>query len=165
MEAAAQPHTPVHSGEYVGSVELCDLCGMSISNLTIHLGLPESGMDLPPADVMREVFGKHADDPQVQRWVREFRVFMRQRETWYPEDDAGFWNRLGIYGDMTAHYPFSVDSDGNGPASGTDTHHYRCACGDVDCPLTVALQHAWLAGKRAKNVTYWFPGEKAPRDA
>jgi hypothetical protein len=37
LEAAARPHAPRHSGEYVGAhVELCDLCGFSFRNERIH---------------------------------------------------------------------------------------------------------------------------------
>lgn len=43
LEAAARPHAPVRSGEFIGTVELCDLCGLSFTNLTIHVGLPEPG--------------------------------------------------------------------------------------------------------------------------
>jgi len=42
LERATRPHDPVRSGEFVGvgGPELCDLCGLSVTNLTIHNGLP-----------------------------------------------------------------------------------------------------------------------------
>jgi hypothetical protein len=103
--------------------------------------------DLPPDDVMREILGMHADNPQVKDWVREFRLWMIERETWYPEKDAGFWERLGVHGDLPAHLPMGVNKQGQGPVEPDPAHHYVCWCSDIDCPLTMALQHAWLAGR------------------
>ena len=110
---------------------------------------PDEPMDLPPPEVLREILGIHSEDPQVLEWVREFRVFLREREVWYPGKDAAFWLRLGVHGDLPAHMPMGVTADGQGPTEPDPAHHYACWCGDIDCPLTVALQHAWGAGRRS----------------
>lgn len=87
---------------------------------------------------------------QVRQWVDEFAVWMRARETWLPqEDDVPFWDRLGIHGDLPAHLPIGVNELGQGPVEPDPAHHYECWCGNVDCPLTIALQRAWLAGRRS----------------
>lgn len=88
-------------------------------------------------------------NPQVRKWVDEFSIWMRERETWFPQKDAPFWDRLGIHGDLPAHLPIDVNEHGEGPCSPEPAHHYQCWCGDIDCPLTLALQHAWLAGRRS----------------
>jgi hypothetical protein len=36
LEAATQPHTSVPSGEFVGLVEVCDLCGLTRVNPLMH---------------------------------------------------------------------------------------------------------------------------------
>lgn len=64
--------------------------------------------------------------------------------------DPGFWDRLG-YGDgmMPAHLPMGVLRGGEGPVGDDIAHHYVCWCGDTECPLTLALGHAWKSGRRS----------------
>ena len=64
--------------------------------------------------------------------------------------DPGFWDRLG-YDDagMPKHLPMGVNERGQGPENDSAAHAYVCWCGDVECPLTLALGHAWAAGRRA----------------
>lgn len=62
--------------------------------------------------------------------------------------DPGFWDRLGT--DETAmpvHLPMGVTRGGQGPTNDSEAHHWVCWCGDVECPLTLALGHAWRAGR------------------
>ena len=106
-------------------------------------------------NALRRILGDHADNPRVQEWVREFRIFMLDRETWYPGRDAPFWDRLGVYGDLAAHLPMGVDEQGRGPVEPDPAHHYECWCPDPECPLTMALQHAWSAGKRIGEGGYY----------
>lgn len=70
--------------------------------------------------------------------------------TWQRGDDLPFWDRLGRdEGGLPAHLPMGVTREGRGPTEPDPAHHYECWCGDVECPLAIALQHAWLAGRRA----------------
>jgi len=108
-------------------------------------------LDLPPAAVMQEILGQHAANPTVQRWVSEFRHFMRERETWHPDMDAPFWLRLGVRGDLPVHMPIGVNKQGQGPTDPEPAHHYSCWCGEDECALAMALQHAWLAGRRSQD--------------
>ena len=62
--------------------------------------------------------------------------------------EVPFWERLGMKGGVPAHLPLEVNEVGRGPVPGVVAHHYECWCGDVECPLTLALQHAWSAGRR-----------------
>ncbi len=87
---------------------------------------------------------------EAQAEVREFQIWRRERETWYPSKDAPFWDRLGVHGDLAAHLPIGVNERGQGPTDPEPAHHYECWCGDVECSLTMALQHAWSAGRRSK---------------
>lgn len=109
--------------------------------------LPRPGLNLPPEKVMREVLGEHADDEQVRTWVHEFRLFMQQREIWYAGQGTGFWEKLGIMGDLPEHFPMDVNADGQGPMSPDPAHHWVCWCSDPKCPLTKALVVAWHAGR------------------
>lgn len=65
--------------------------------------------------------------------------------------DPLFWDGLGIGADlMPAHLPMGVTEDGERrPEDEAETHHYICWCGDAQCPLTLALEHAWRAGRHA----------------
>jgi hypothetical protein len=59
------------------------------------------------------------------------------------------WEQAGLGEDgMTKHLPISVDELGRGPTDPDPAHHYVCWCGDPECPLALALQHAWAAGRR-----------------
>lgn len=76
----------------------------------------------------------------------------------------GFWDWLGVNGEsgLPTHLPMGVNIAGQGPEADVDAHHYVCSCGDVECPLTLALGHAWTAGLRfAKRV---LPPEKVARE-
>lgn len=65
--------------------------------------------------------------------------------------EPGFWDRLGDDGGgLPAHLPMGVNERGQGPEDDSDAHHYQCWCGDVECPLTLALGHAWAAGRRSR---------------
>lgn len=69
---------------------------------------------------------------------------------WKKGDDEPFWFRLGHKGDgLPTHFPMSANRTGQGPTEPEPAHHYVCWCGSLECPLTVALQHAWLAGRRS----------------
>ena len=71
------------------------------------------------------------------------------------ERASDFWYRLGHVGDgLPTHLPMGVTRHGQGPTEPDPAHHYECWCGDVDCPLTLALQHAWLAGRRVESGEY-----------
>jgi len=63
------------------------------------------------------------------------------------------WEFFGLdeSGTLPAHLPMGVTADGRGPTEPDPAHHYECWCSDVECPLTLALQHAWLAGRRSAN--------------
>lgn len=61
-----------------------------------------------------------------------------------------FWDRLGVdSGGMPKHLPMGVTQDGQGPEDDHRAHHYVCWCGDTECPLMLALGHAWRAGRDA----------------
>lgn len=63
--------------------------------------------------------------------------------------DVGFWDRLGTdEAGMPRHLPMGVVTAGQGPVGDDIAHHYVCWCGDVECPLALALGHAWKAGRR-----------------
>jgi len=64
--------------------------------------------------------------------------------------EPGFWDQLGLDEDtlMPAHLPMGVNRVGQGPDNDSEAHHYVCWCGDPECPLTLALGHAWKAGRR-----------------
>ena len=64
--------------------------------------------------------------------------------------DPGFWDRLGYDdGMMPAHLPMGVNERGQGPEDDADAYCYVCWCGDPECPLTLALGHAWKSGRRS----------------
>lgn len=64
--------------------------------------------------------------------------------------DPGFWDRLGYdEGMMPAHLPMGVNGRGQGPENDADAYAYVCWCGDPECPLTLALGHAWRSGRRS----------------
>jgi hypothetical protein len=71
-----------------------------------------------------------------------------ERTTWKKRDDDVFWERLGDQGGLPTHLPIGVNEYGQGPTDPEPAHHYTCWCGDLECPLALALQHAWLAGRR-----------------
>ena len=71
--------------------------------------------------------------------IEEFRAEVRT---------GPFWERLGIDGDLPTHLPISVTEDGQGPTDPDPAHHYECWCPDPQCPLTLAFQEAWQAGRR-----------------
>jgi hypothetical protein len=98
---------------------------------------------------LHRVLGEYVDDPLVMGWVRDFQLFMHQREIWRPTKDAPFWDRLGMHGDLAEHLPIGVNEQGQGPVEPEPAHHYECWCSDPECPLTMALQHAWFAGRRS----------------
>lgn len=61
----------------------------------------------------------------------------------------GFWDLLGTAEDgMPRHLPMGVLETEQGPVGDDIAHHYVCWCGDTQCPLTLALDYAWKAGKR-----------------
>lgn len=62
---------------------------------------------------------------------------------------SGFWDGLGLdEALMPKHFPIGVTREGQGPTEPDPPHHYQCWCGDVECVLALALQHAWMAGRR-----------------
>lgn len=66
--------------------------------------------------------------------------------------EPGFWDRLGVdEGGLPAHLPMGVNERGQGPEDDAAAYTWACWCGDVECPLTLALGHAWASGKRAGN--------------
>lgn len=74
-----------------------------------------------------------------------------------PEGEAsggaiGFWDRLGLDDSlMPQHLPMGVTERGEGPENDSAAHHYVCWCGDTECPLTLALGHAWASGRRVTS--------------
>lgn len=69
------------------------------------------------------------------------------------DEEKGFWDRLGFdEGGLPAHLPMGVDEFGRGPVEPEPAHHYVCWCADVECALTIKLQHAWAAGRRQGHV-------------
>lgn len=74
----------------------------------------------------------------------------RSRAQWREGGDPGFWDRLGYdEGMMPAHLPMGVNERGQGPENDADAYTYVCWCGDPECPLTLALGHAWRSGRRS----------------
>ena len=70
--------------------------------------------------------------------------------------DLTFWGRVdGYEGGLPVHLPMGLTKDGHGPED-EDPEHYRCWCGDLNCPLTLALERAWQAGRKAeaRDVAY-----------
>lgn len=62
-----------------------------------------------------------------------------------------FWDGLGVdEGGMPRHLPMGVTREGRGPERDEAAHHYTCWCGNVECPLALALGHAWRAGRAAE---------------
>jgi hypothetical protein len=62
--------------------------------------------------------------------------------------DHGFWGQLGVDdAGMPLHLPMGVTVEEEGPANDADAHHWICWCGNGDCPLTLALGHAWRSGR------------------
>ena len=59
----------------------------------------------------------------------------------------GFWDFEMDEGGLPVHLPMGVDSEGRGPMEPEQPHHYECWCIDRKCPLTLALQKAWDAGR------------------
>lgn len=65
---------------------------------------------------------------------------------------VGFWDRLGPdTAGMPRHIPMGVLADGQGPVLDDIAHHYVCWCGDVECPLSLALGRAWASGTRVAS--------------
>lgn len=65
------------------------------------------------------------------------------------DDDYPFsWENLGVDGDLPRHFPISQDEHGRGPTNPEPAHHWTCWCGDPECPLSLALQWSWSAGRR-----------------
>jgi hypothetical protein len=63
--------------------------------------------------------------------------------------DPGFWDRLGTDdGGMPVHLPIGVNERGQGPEDDSAAYTFTCWCGDTECPLSLALGHAWAAGRR-----------------
>jgi hypothetical protein len=50
---------------------------------------------------------------------------------------------------MPAHLPMGVNAYGQGPENDAEAYTYVCWCGDPECPLTLALGHAWKSGRRS----------------
>lgn len=64
--------------------------------------------------------------------------------------DVGFWERLGTDdGGMPVHLPIGVNAYGQGPEDDSAAYTFTCWCGDPECPLSLALGHAWTSGKRS----------------
>lgn len=80
---------------------------------------------------------------------------MATEPVWYPqsEDPSLFWERLGMVGDLPAHLPMGVDSQGRGPADQRDIHHYVCWCADPACSLTLALAQARRSAVRNIKIS------------
>jgi hypothetical protein len=79
---------------------------------------------------------------------------------------VGFWDRLGQdEGFGPVHLPFGVNEQGQGPEDDSVAYAYVCWCSNPECPLTRALQLAWLSGKRegARAVTSDAAVEAATR--
>lgn len=71
-------------------------------------------------------------------------------EVWRKGDDEPFWFRLGHTEDgLPTHFPIGVDRYGRGPTDPDPAHHYTCWCGDMECPLAIALHYGWLSGRRS----------------
>jgi hypothetical protein len=79
-------------------------------------------------------------------------------------EEIGFWDRLTVGEDgLPKHLPMGVDELGRGPVEPEPAHHYVCWCGDPECPLSLALQHAWASGRRkghddATTTMDWMSG-------
>lgn len=104
----------------------------------------------------RQILGPWAyQSAEVQdAWrVLQNRVAWRRRTAGRPlgsasGGDRGFWDQLGVdEGELPVHLPMGVTEDGQGPAGDEEAHHWVCWCGDVECPLTLALSHAWRSGR------------------
>jgi len=66
--------------------------------------------------------------------------------------DVGFWDRLGMDdGGMPVHLPMGVTERGQGPEDDSAAYAYVCWCGETECPLTLALGHAWASGRRGAS--------------
>lgn len=66
--------------------------------------------------------------------------------------DPGFWDRLGVGEDgLPVHLPMGVNEHGQGPEDDSAAFTYVCWCGDTECPLTLALGHAWASGTKANQ--------------
>lgn len=67
--------------------------------------------------------------------------------------DPGFWEKLGTEETgLPTHLPMGVTQTGQGPEDDRRAHHYVCWCGDVECPLTIALVHAWSSGRLSEGA-------------
>lgn len=67
--------------------------------------------------------------------------------------EPSFWEKLGT--DLNGHpihYPLGVDRRGRRPMDGLP-FMYVCACGDLECPLTLTLGHARRSGVRNIKIT------------
>lgn len=65
--------------------------------------------------------------------------------------ESDFWGRIeGHRGGLPAHLPVGLTKDGHVGQRTRTPEYYRCWCGNLDCPLTVALERAWQAGRKAE---------------
>ncbi len=65
--------------------------------------------------------------------------------------DPGFWDRLGYdEGGLPTHLPMGVNERGQGPEDDAAAYTFVCWCGGTECPLTLALGHAWASGRRSR---------------
>jgi hypothetical protein len=60
------------------------------------------------------------------------------------------WDQLGHdEGGLPKHLPISINENGQGPTEPDPAYAWVCWCWDPECTLTLALQHAWSAGRRS----------------
>ena len=63
--------------------------------------------------------------------------------------DRSFWDGLGVGEDgLPVHLPIGVNEHGQGPEQDSAAYTFTCWCGDPECPLSLALGHAWASGRR-----------------
>lgn len=79
--------------------------------------------------------------------------------------EPGFWERLGTDdAGMPAHLPIGVNANGQGPEDDSAAYAFTCWCGDPECPLSLALGHAWASGRRVTPSVENDAPERCPYD-